>query len=366
MKKKQITNLTDVYDLLKEENINISDEYSYSHIKKTNNKSIKCSLGRIWFNLLLPDDYPKFINEPINKKKLHQISNEIYEMYPPDKAASTLSIILKEAFKLSSINPVSFGIDSLIIPSEIKQEKLEKLTKNTPPEEFGKKLTELSKKLLDEHLQNTGISDIINSGAKGSPIELGVLTLAKGPTLDIEGNISEPITSSLMDGYTGKEYYTAASEARNTYFIRAIGTAEPGALAREVTFANANTMLTASDCGTNKYLELFVKEKIFPTLYGRFYLNERTGKLIEINSESTKIINTIIKLRSPLYCKQSDGICETCYGRLAKKLDSKMIGLISGSVINAAGIEGYAMKARHQATQVNLRQVDFTQDLIHI
>ena len=361
-----ITSLDQIYELLKDSNIHISDEYLYSHPKKTDNKLIKLSLGRIWFNLILPDRYNKLINEPVTKKLITKISNEIYETFSPEEAAKSLSFILKEAFKMASINPVTFEIDSLIVPTEIKDEKNRELTKDTLPEDFGKKLSQLSSKLLDNHLQDTGISDIIKSGAKGSPIELGVLSLAKGPTLDIEGNISEPITSSLMDGYSGKEYYTAASEARRTYFIRAIGTAEPGALAREVIFANSNTALSSDDCGTNKYLELFVKDKIFNTLMGRYYLNERTNKLVEITKESTKIINTIIKLRSPLYCKDPKGICKTCYGKLCSRLNTRLIGLISGSVINAAGIEGYAMKARHQATQVNLKQVDFTQDLIQI
>jgi DNA-directed RNA polymerase subunit beta' len=210
-----------------------------------------------------------------------------------------------------------------------------------------------------------GTKDIIQSGAKISPVDWAILMIAKGPTLNIEGEISKPITSSLIDGYTGEEYYDASAEARRTYYIRSQGTAEPGYLARQVTFSNANTTLGEEDCGTKKYLSLFVRGSILPVIKDRYYLNERTGKLVKI-TEDSKIVNKTIQLRSPLYCKSKNGICKTCYGDLSKKIESKHIGVIAGSVINESGIEGYSMKARHQATQVNVKQVDFTQDLIHI
>lgn len=362
----QIQTLDDVYNLLQNKNVNIEDIYSYVHPKKTKNKIINVSLGRIWFNLLLSDDFPYFVDEPVNKSVLTRISNEIYNKFPPDKAAEILSLILKESFKLSSIHPVTFDIDSLIIPNDIRQKKELLINKDTPPEEFGRILKSISTDYLEDHMKDSGVYNIIESGAKGSAVEFGVLTVAKGPTMDIEGNISKPITSALMDGYSGEEYYTAAAEARRGLYIRAIGTAEPGALAREVTFANANTTLDLNDCGSHKYLELFIKEDIFPTIIGRYYINQKTGKLVQITRDMNKLINTTIKLRSPLYCKSLKGICKVCYGELADKMNTKNIGLVSGSVINAAGVEGYSMKARHQATQVNLKHVDFTQDMIQI
>lgn len=341
MNNKVINNLEEIYELLKNKDVLLSDEYSYSHPKKTKNKVINASLGRIWFNLILPENYPEFVDKPINKKELALISNNIYNDNPPDKAAEYLSKILKEGFKLTSIQPVSFTSDELIVPQQIIDEKKKILTKNTPPEEFGKNLKDLSNKLLDEHLRDSGIYDMIKSGSKGSPTELGILTIGKGPTLDITGKVSAPITSSLMEGYSGEEYYLAAGEARRTYYIRAVGTAEPGSLAREVVFANSNTSLTSDDCQSKKYMELFIKPDIAPNIIGRFYLDEKKGTLIEITRKNIdKLVNKTIKLRSPLFCKDKKGICKVCYGTLGNKLEATKIGLIAGSVINEAGVEG--------------------------
>ena len=80
--------------------------------------------------------------------------------------------------------------------------------------------------------------------------------------------------------------------------------------------------------------------------------------------EDLNIVNTIIYLRSPLYCKDKNGICKVCYGKLQDRLQSRQIGVIAGTVINSAGVEGYAMKARHQSIQVQFKDTDFTKDII--
>ena len=106
-----------------------------------------------------------------------------------------------------------------------------------------------------------------------------------------------------------------------------------------------------------------VTENIFKNIQGRYYLNERTNKLIRIDKSSTNIINTMIKLRSPLYCKDKNGICPICYGKDETILGTDKIGMITGAIINAVGVQGYAMKARHAATSVSLQKCDFTKDM---
>lgn len=358
-----IMTLDDVYEEVKKRDVQLDKKYSYVHPKKTRNKTITLSLGRCWLNCCLPDKIG-LVDEPADKKKLNDIIKQIFEKLPVEKAAEAITKLNKEAFKLSTIAPVTFDIDSLIIPQRIIDRKNAELTIDTKPEEFGTKLANISEDYIEE-IKDSGIGKIINSGAKGNAADFGVLTLAKGPTVDIEGKISKPIISSLIDGYSGEEYYTGAAEARRTAFIRGVGTEDPGYLARTVTYANANILIDGEDCGTKKYLELFVRPSMVDILIGRFMINERTGELVEITNAS-KIANRIIQLRSPLYCKSKKGICKTCYGGQLKKLSTKHIGMLAGSAINQAGVEGYSMKARHESSQVKLREADFTADMLHI
>lgn len=363
MSLKSISSIDEVYSELIKEGVNISDIYQYIHPKRTKNKYINMPLGRCWFNCLLPDEYTKLINSQIDKKSLYIIINELYDILPVEKTAEVMTNININAFKLSSIIPQTFSIDSIIVPENIKAEKNKLLNSETKPEDFNNILLEKSNELLNsKDIKDSGIYNIIKSGSKLSPTDFGVLTLAKGTVVDIEQNMLGPITSALTDGYSPIEYYEDAASARRTLHIRAVGTAEPGTLAREVTYANCNTIITKDDCKTKKYLELFVKPTMVDQLFGRFMVDDKSLNLIEI-TESSNIINKTISLRSPLYCKEKNGICKTCYGKLCEKMDSKQIGVIAGTVINAAGVEGYAMKARHQSIQVQFKETDFTKDI---
>jgi len=364
MSVKTISSIDDVYVELQNINVKISDPYQYIHIKRTNNKYVNLSLGRCWFNCLLPDEYSKLINESINKKLLYKITDEIYELLSAEKAAESISNINLHAFKLASIIPQTFSVNSIIVPDEIISEKNRLLNADTKIEDFNSILKQKSTELLEsKNVKDSGIYNIINSGSRLSPIDFGVLMLAKGPVVDIEQNRLGPITSGLSEGYTPNEYYEDAAGARRTLYIRAVGTAEPGSLARDVTYANCNTVINKDDCKTKKYLELFVKPSMVDQLLGRYMVDNKTEKLIEITDKS-EIVNKIILLRSPLYCKDKGGICKTCYGKLQEKMQSKQIGVIVGTVINSAGVEGYAMKARHQSIQVQFKDTDFTKDLM--
>lgn len=364
----QITSLEEVYNELKKREIQPKTKYHFVHKKKTKNKIIEMSLGRIWFNLILPDDYTKLIDQPVDSKVLKNIEMEILQQYTAEEAAAVLSNMAKEAYTMTSIFPATFKAEVLDIPDDIREKKNKELTKDTKPEDFLPKLLELTHEYLNTKVSGSGMDMIAKAGVgRSKPVDFGVLVLAKGPTINIEEQVGEPITSALLDGYTIKEYYDGAGESRRANYIRAISTAEPGTLARHVTYANSNSQLTTEDCGTKKYLELFIRESMIDGILGRFYYDDRSGKLIEITKDNaSKIINKTINLRSPLYCKQKDGICKICYGKLSERVNAKYIGLMAGAVINQAGIEGYSMSARHKTVQVNLKPVDFTKDIIII
>lgn len=337
--------------------------YQFSHPIKTNGKVKNLPLGRIWFNLLLPDDYP-LIDEQVNKKKLNSIIKDIVEKYPPEEVAKTLSNIQRESFKLSSIVPISLSADSFVLPDDLEKER-EKLKEIDDPLEFQEKAYKLAEKYynyLREH--DKKLFAIVDSGAKSSIKDLANLVIGRGPVMGIDGTVSKPIKSSLNDGLNVEEYYTAAKEARKTLFIRAKGTAEPGYLARKVIFANSNTVLGSQNCGTRKTLKLNVLDTMAPRLIGRYYVNSKGNLELITNDNYKGLIGKTIELRSPLYCVEKDNrICETCYGKI-KDTANKHVGILAGSIINAIGVEGYAMKSRHKATQVDFRKPNFPEDMI--
>jgi hypothetical protein len=355
-----IKTVEDIYKLLSDnEETQLSSKFAYIS-KKTKNKSKLLSLGRIWFNILLEDTDIPLIDEPVTKHKINDIIAQISD-------SNVLSKLTKESFKLSTLNPISIDINSLIIPTHIEDKKQKLLKSNLTSIEFQNKalsITEEYIKWLKE--TDSNFYHIIQSKAKLSTSEVMVLLIGKGSTVDIENKLHEPITSSINDGYNIEQYYQSAAETRNALYVRSKGTAEPGAQTRKINFANASLMISDKDCKTKKYLKLTYSNDIFNAIIGRYYVDEKNN--LKKITKKTKLPKTKkIKLRSPIYCKSKDNkICNICYGELAEINNTKHIGLNAASAINKLGVEGYAMSMRHKATNVNFGDVDFTKDLINL
>jgi len=355
----------DVYVLMKQDDVNFQTKFSFNHPVKTNGRSKQLQLGRILFNLLLPDDYP-FVDEPITKKRCGKLLTDLVIKYSPEIAAETATNINKESYIMGTFNPVTFNMDSFSIPPHIQKRKDEMLTPDLDPGEFVKRIEILGNELMEYFkTTNNPAYDIIASGAKGSPLQYATLVIAKGSAVDLEGNASKPSIHSVTEGFDLQEFYNNAAEARAGLFVRSSGAALPGALARDTVYANANIKIKKGDCKTKRYLELYVTKTISGAILGRYYLDPKTNALSEIEDDHN-LEGKTIKLRSPFHCIAVEGVCDICYGRLAERLDTKYIGVMTGSVINDILLNGVAMKSRHNATNVNINKVDFTKDLVRI
>lgn len=95
--------------------------------------------------------------------------------------------------------------------------------------------------------------------------------------------------------------------------------------------------LHKGDCGSQHYLLFRVRppeidgavmsfEGDLPRIVGKYYLDENSGKLKAVKLSDTHLINTTLKLRSPIAgCAHPDpnGICATCFGELAFSVPDK-------------------------------------------
>ena len=359
----KIKTLGQVYEILQQEDSNITDQHTL--VKQEVNYGM--SLGRIWFNLLLPEDF-KLVNEPINKKDLAKLITELVEKYGTERGTELITSITDETFKLGTIVPSSFVSNTFTLPEFIKEKKKEQLTSDLSPEEFHSRLVILANELL-EYLEENNIAgyDIVKSGAKGNALDWAILTIAKGSAMGIEGDASEPAINSISDGFTLQEYHNNANEARRGMYIKSEGTAEPGALARDIVYANSNTLIGSDDCGSTRYLNIKVTDKSSDKLIGRYRVNQRGNLEVLTKDNIGKYIDKVVHLRSPIYCINPDGnLCRTCLGKISEKVDSKYIGVVTGTILNAATVESFSMKARHNSTAKDIKEVDFKNDLLAI
>jgi hypothetical protein len=360
--------LEEVYSKLKQGS-QLESKVVYSHPNKTDNKTVRMSLGRVWFNELLPEDF-RLIDEPVDKEVLNKIIKELYNKYEPEKTSDIIGIINTEGFKMATIVPNSFTVDTLIPPDDWLDAKkiFAKKWQNVPPDKmdmqkFTKEADALTKKLL-VHFKKKGfkLQNILDSGARGNALDdWKALLVAKGFVIDIEGKISGPITNGTSEGYDTKQYYEAGGQARRNYYYKSTMSAKPGYLSRKVTMANANMVIdkTKKDCGTRKTLDMSIDPNKAKLLIDRFHMVGTEAVKI---TEADQIKNKKIRLRSPLYCRAKKGICPTCYGDSFKGLDTSNVGILAGGAVNMIGINSM-MKMRHKSSQLDLIDVDFDKSL---
>ena len=362
----QIKTPEDIYAELKNPKVQFSTLYPYA-AKKTKNKIINMQLGRILINLILPDDF-RLIDEAIDKGVLAKINSDLFQNYPSEISTSTLDQLNKHMFKCATINPVTFDIESFIVPDFILKKKKERLNADLDPAEFMKIVGELGEELIAYYEKaSPGFFDIIASKAKVSPQDVALFLISKGPVVNIKQDMSKPIVNCMNDGFSLEEFYLSAAQARAMYLVRSNGASIPGALAREITFSMANVQFeTGTDCKTTKYLELNMDEKLLQRLKGRYYLNEKTNNLAPIDIENKSLVGKVIKIRSPIYCKQPNGnICNTCYGELGNKLNMANVGIMVGTVVNNLALSKF-MGARHSTSHVNTSPTNFPKDMIRV
>lgn len=210
-----IKSIQDIYSYLKEPKNTVYDKVSYSHPIKTNGKVKNIQLGRLFINLLLPDDFP-LIDEEITGKKINNILNEINLKYPVTKVEETIRKLNEECLSISSFYPATFNIDTLKLPNSIIKKKKEYLSADMNPEEFHRKVNELGDEFV-EYLKtvDSGVYDINKAGvSKSSTTDLANFFIAKGPVINFSGELSKPILNCLNNGFTLDEYYASAEQGR--------------------------------------------------------------------------------------------------------------------------------------------------------
>jgi len=338
-----------INDYIKEstavQKLSIYDYVEFIHPKKTKNKVIVTTFGRVLFNSLLPEDYP-FINEQLNRKKITKILDDIEQKYGLDTRNEVIHNLQIYMLLLSSMVSPTFELSKLEIPEEIlkKRDEIVANIDNMTPVEFDQKVYELYKE-LEQFLESRGLNffDMVKSGTKGKAADLIQMFLVWGYGMDAEGNLTPPVRHSLFEGMEPEELYYGSNKARFAGYLKSVGSGEPGYLAVKLRYALNDLVYSkkTKDCKTKKYFILTVTDDIANNILGRYYYDDDKKELIKITPENVKsLISKKIKLRSPLYCKAEDGICEKCIGELAEKsgtdghLGMKVVGAIYVRALN--------------------------------
>jgi DNA-directed RNA polymerase subunit beta' len=332
------------------------DEFSLSIIDriavKINNEFLSTSIGQIFFNEILPDNWP-YYRDPLTKKKVANIVRKCYEEFGLTRTVKLVDDLKDMGFKYAKESGISISIDDLVVPDEKKDivKKAEEEVKKyddfvsegvMTQEEKDSKVREKWNMVTDEikDRMNTSMGErnpvfmMANSGARGNIDQVRQLAAMRGLMSDPHGRIiSIPIKANLKEGMNMMEYFISTYGARKGLVDTALRTSNSGYLTRRLVDVAQEIIVREEDCGSEESLivsDLYEGTKVILELrdriFGRFSaedIYDADGKLI-VNRNSLitppiadKIVDAGIKevaVRSPLTCKTPHGVCQKCYG----------------------------------------------------
>ncbi len=349
-----------------------SDKPKY---KEFNGAPFETTVGRLFFNSILPEDFP-YLNEEITVKRMGQLVDEIITLYGIDATPPVLDKIKSFGYRYATYAGITWGIDSVKVPegkaaivtAHRKQEATiieqwndgllsedEKCQKVIEIWEQAKKEIE---KCIPSSLDTKGSTyDLVMSGARGNMGSLVQMCGMKGLIVNTSGQTLDfPIIPSYIEGLSPLEYFITTHGSRKGLADTALNTAKAGYLTRRLVDVAQDVVVTEADCGTKegKIVER-VDDSLVEYVHGRILLADVTDtngnvlykKGFLVDKEAAKKMEKAgVKsalVRSPLACETVHGICQTCYGldlgRNCLIEIGQAVGIIAAQAIGEPGTQ---------------------------
>ncbi len=317
--------------------------------------------GRIIFNDLLSKGMP-FYNHELSKKDLKRVIHDCYRRLGRKSTLKLLDDMKELGFKAATRSGMSFSVDDLRLPNtkagilaatQKKVDQIEGLYRSgviTEGERYNQIIdlwTHATEQVGDQLMErlrtdtepgNPYVNPIwvmVTSGARGSVTQIRQLAGMRGLMAKPNGKIIEtPIKASFREGLRVLEYFSSTHGARKGLADTALKTADSGYLTRKLADVAQNVVITNADCGT---LNGITKEVVYrgdkvdiplaARIMGRTSLTTvKDVKNDEVVAREHELITeamsrrieglgyTKLRVRSPLTCETSLGICAKCYG----------------------------------------------------
>jgi DNA-directed RNA polymerase subunit beta' len=164
---------------------------------------------------------------------------------------------------------------------------------------------------------------MVNSGARGDKDQLRQMVSAPMLLEDEQGKVMPyAIKRSLSEGLDVGDFWMYQHGARKGTLQKNRGTAEPGALTKDIVNASMSTLIVSPDCGTTQGISMHLRDSDIHDRYTASPYKLRGGQTVPAGTLITPELLTRLKnskheniqVRSPLKCSHGNGICNKCFG----------------------------------------------------
>lgn len=324
--------------------------YSKDTSKKAKKVLIETTLGRIFFNDILPTEF-EFINKRCGKKDLSKILADILYRFGPEETVRVLDSLKDNGFKYLTLSAQSLGMADLVevegradlvtkgnkeVDVIDSQYMMGLLTEDERHEKIVENWLRINTQILDKvktsMTEGNSILTMIDSGARGSWGQLSQMIGMKGPVVNPNYEVIElPVKSNFKHGFNVLEFFISSHGARKGLSDTALRTSSAGYLTRRLVDVAQEIVIRTEDCGDTEGITVTKAEsevmgdKLVNRIFGRYLTKDLVikGKAVakagELVTEETlvKIGDADIEeasYRSVMTCKNTRGICGKCYG----------------------------------------------------
>ena len=369
------------------------------------NALINTTLGRVYFNTVLPKDFP-YIQAKVRKNEMKKIISEVIERYNKAELREFLDAMKDIGFKYGAKAGLSVAMTDVKTPPsknqilekyESEAEKVEKLFNDDVITENERKLkiieiwteaTDQVQYAMSAELEADEFNPVdmmVKSGARGNMMQVRQLAGMRGLVANPKGDIIErPIKSNFREGMSVLEYFISTHGARKGLADTALRTADSGYLTRRLVDVAAGIVVKDQGDenidwrGTKKTVieaDGKVSRYLHSKLFGRVLAEDvkKDKKVVEfgegqklskgtyIDAEALDAISKSgaesVNILSPFNSQDPESMDPLCYGfslATGKPVEvGEAVGIISAQSIGEPGTQ-LTMRTFHTGGVVGL------------
>ena len=330
------------------------------------------TVGRVILWDIVPEGLSfGLVNQAMKKKPISKLLNTCYRNVGLKETVIFADQMMYLGFQYATLSGASIGVNDFVIPDdktriiddaksevrEIERQYASGLV--TQGEKYNKVIDIwsraneiLAKRMMDNLKSDTVVNRegkeeeqesfnsvyiMADSGARGSAAQIRQLAGMRGLMAKPDGSIMEtPIIANFREGLSVLEYFISTHGARKGLADTALKTANSGYLTRRLVDVAQDLVVTEEDCGTSNGLIMTphieggdVVEPLGERILGRVVAEDvvKPGSSDEVAVPAGTLIDEQwvqrleamnvdeVKVRSPISCEVSHGICAKCYGR---------------------------------------------------
>ena len=335
------------------------------------------TLGRVFFNEILPDDFP-YDNNIQSKKQLKKVLARIFDRYGAEITAQTADRMKGLAFRFATVGAVSTGKDDYVSFDKISEFVAEGDSKTaliseqydqgliTDEERYNltvanwRNVDRQVTEFLQDEMQDvdTSISVMVNSGSRGDISNIKLASAMIGIQVDATNReIELPIRSNFKKGLSSLEAFVATRGSRKGLIDTALKTADSGYLTRRLVDVSQDVFTVEDEAGDDEGFTIFRSESeetminFSNRLFGRYTAEAVQGHADKDQLITRELADAIeaddkiseVKIQSVLSTNNLRGIPRKSYGiDMASGhlvADAQPVGVIAAQSVGEPGTQ---------------------------